>query len=104
MVTLHIENTVRDYETWKGVFDKFDRFRADAGARSYRVSRQVDDGNKVAVDVDFDTVAEAASFRDGLAQIWKTPQSQQELLSHSTPVIYEVAAEQTISATAASTA
>ena len=54
--TLHIENTVRDYATWKPVVDKFDRFRADNGVRSYRLSRSVDDGNRVFIDLDFDSV------------------------------------------------
>ena len=36
MAILHIENTVHDFDTWKAAFDKFERFRADHGVRSYR--------------------------------------------------------------------
>jgi len=104
MATLHIENTVRDYEAWKSVFDKFDRFRADQGVRSYRVSRQVDDGNQITVDLEFDTADEATAFRGALEQIWRTPQSQEQLVEHGTPVVYELADAQVLSAAAASTA
>ena len=90
MATLHIENTVRDFEEWKAVFDKFDRFRAEKGMRSYRMARQVDDPNKVVVDLDFDSIEEATDFRGALEQIWRTPQSQQQLVAHSTPVLYDV--------------
>jgi hypothetical protein len=104
MVTLHIENTVHDYESWKSAFDKFERFRADSGVRSYRLSRKVEDGNQVAVDLEFATAAEATAFRGALEQIWRTPQSQQQLVEHGTPVLYEVTVDRTLSAAAASTA
>lgn len=104
MVTLHIENTVHDYDAWKGVFDKFDRFRADHGVRSYRLSRRVDDGNQITVDLEFGTAEQAIAFRGALEQIWRTPQSREQLIDHGTPVLYEVADEKVFSATAASTA
>lgn len=104
MVTLHIENTVHDYATWKSVFDKFDRFRADQGVRSYRVARRVDDGNQITIDLEFDTTDEATAFRGALEQIWRTPQSREQLVEHGTPAIYEVADSRVLSATAASTA
>jgi hypothetical protein len=102
MITLHIENTVRDFDTWKAAFDKFDRFRGDQGVRAYRVARRVDDGNQVTVDLDFDTTEAAVGFKAALERIWATPQSRQELESHSAPVVYEVAEERILSAAAAS--
>lgn len=90
MPTLHIENTVHDFEEWKAVFDKFDRFRAEKGMRAYRLSREVDVPNKVTVDMEFDSVEEALAFREALAQIWRTPQSQQQLVAHAVPVLYDV--------------
>ena len=33
MTTLHVENTVRDYEAWQEAFDNFERFRAENGVR-----------------------------------------------------------------------
>lgn len=104
MTTLHIENTVTDFEAWKKVFDKFERFRADQGVRSYRLSRRADNGNEVVVDLDFDTAQEATAFRGALEQIWRTPQSQQHLVEHSTPVVYEVVVARTLTAADASTA
>ena len=96
MATLHIENAVRDFEEWKAVFDKFDRFRAEKGMRSYRMARQVDDPRKVVIDLDFDSLREATEFREALEQIWRTPQSQQQLVAHSTPVLYDLVEERAL--------
>jgi hypothetical protein len=96
MATLHIENTVRDFEEWKAVFDKFDRFRADKGTRGYRLSRLVDDPSTVVVDLDFDSIEDATLFRGALEQIWQTPQSKQQLVSHRTPLVYDVVEQRQI--------
>ena len=90
MATLHVENTVRDFDEWKAVFDKFDRFRVEKGMRGYRMSRLVDDPNTITVDLDFDSVEDATAFRGALAQIWTTPQSQEQMVSHNEPKVYEV--------------
>lgn len=103
MTTLHIENTVQDFDAWKEAFDRFERFRADQGVRSYRLSRRADNANEVAVDLDFDTVEAATAFSGALEQIWRTPQSQQHLVAHSVPVVYDVVVNRTLSAAAAST-
>jgi hypothetical protein len=58
--------------------------------RAYRLSRQVDDGNRVTIDMDFDSVEDASDFRGALEQIWQTPQSKQQLVSHETPLLYDV--------------
>lgn len=89
MATLHIENQVRDFETWKTVFDKFDRFRAEQKVRSYRMSRRVDDPSRIAIDLEFDSVQDATAFRGALEQIWTTPQSKEHLVSHETPLLLE---------------
>jgi hypothetical protein len=90
MPSLRIENTVRDFDAWKAVFDKFDRFRIDKGMRAYRMSRLVDDPHQVTIDLDFDTVEDATAFRGALEQIWRTPQSQGQLASHGTARVYDV--------------
>jgi hypothetical protein len=90
MATLHIENTVKDFDEWKAVFDKFDRFRAEKGMRAYRMSRRVDDPNNVVVDLDFDSVEEATAFRGALEQIWRTPQSKEQVVTHEAPLLYDV--------------
>lgn len=102
MTILHIENTIHDFGAWKAAFDKFDRFRADQGVRSYRLSRRADDGNQVVVDLEFDDVEAAHAFRIGLDQIWRTPQSREQLVAHAEPVVYEVVEERVPTAAAAS--
>jgi len=90
MATLHIENIVHDYDAWKAVFDKFERFRAEKGVRSYRLSRYADEPNKVTIDLDFDSFEDAATFRGALEQIWTTPQSKEQLVSHGTPRLLDL--------------
>lgn len=102
MATLHIENTVHDYTEWKRVFDKFDRFRADNGVRSYRLARRVDDERQISIDLEFDTAAEALAYRGALERIWRTPQSKAQLVAHGTPVVLDVVEEHPVSAAAAS--
>ena len=93
MATLHIENTVKDFDEWKAVFDKFERFRAEKGMRAYRMARRVDDPHQVTIDLDFDSIEEATAFRGALEQIWRTPQSKEQLLHHGTPALYDVVEE-----------
>lgn len=50
MVTVHVENEVHDYDTWRASFDKFEAFRAEQGVRSYRIARSVAEPNRVHVD------------------------------------------------------
>ena len=88
--TLHIENTVRDYASWQKVFDKFERFRADNGVRSYRICRKADDPNQVMIDLEFATTAEAEAFVPMLERIWSTPQSHDQLVAHATPELHEL--------------
>ena len=96
MTTLHIENTVHDYDAWKGAFDKFDRARRDRGVRSYRISRGHDDANRVLVDLEFDSTTRAEEFGEFLRGIWRTPQSQSVLADHRPPVVLEVVEAQTL--------
>lgn len=94
--TLHIENQVRDYDSWKQTFDKFERFRAEQNVRAYRLGRGVEDPNHVTVDLVFDSVADAQAFRASLEKIWATPQSKEELVAHSSPVILDLVTDHTL--------
>lgn len=85
MITVHIENRVHDYASWKEAFDRFDRARAERGVRGYRVCRGLDDPSHVTVDLDFDTPAEAVAFRGFLEKVWATPRSERELAGHAAP-------------------
>lgn len=94
--TLHIENTVHDYESWKQVFDRFDRFRAERGVRAYRLARRTDDDHQIVIDLDFDSPDEATAFGAALEKVWRSPQSQQHLVQHETPTTFEVVEERTL--------
>ena len=87
--SLQIRNTVHDFEAWKVAFDKYERFRADHGVRSYRVLRRADDAQDVQVILDFDTPEAAVEFRGRLEQIWRTQQSRAQLSAHDEPLLLE---------------
>ena len=88
--TVHIENTVRDYASWQGAFDKFERFRAENGVTSYRICRRASNPDEVAVDLEFGTREEAEAFVPKLEKIWGTPQSHEQLVSHGAPQLLEL--------------
>lgn len=96
MATLHIENTVRDFDSWKSTFDKYDSLRREKGVRSYRMTRSHDDPNQVMVDLTFDSVSRAEDFCEVLEKVWRSPQSRAELLTHSAPRIVEMVEERTL--------
>jgi hypothetical protein len=96
MTTLHIENQVRDYDTWKTVFDKFDRERRTRGVRSYRIVRAADDPNQVLIDMEFDSTTRAEEFQEFLRGVLATPQSRAQLVDHTAPRVYDVAEERTL--------
>lgn len=93
MTTLHIENTVRDYDAWKANFDKFDRARRDRGVRSYKVTRGHEDPTTVIIDLDFDSTTRAEEFREFLRGVMATPQAKRELVDHRPAVILDVMEE-----------
>ena len=90
MTTLHIDNTIHDYDAWKAAFDKFDRARRERGVLAYRVTRGLEDPSRVMIDLDFDDVTRAEDFREFLEGVWRTPQSQGLLTEHGQPLVLEV--------------
>ena len=96
MATLHIENVVHDFDSWKAAFDKYDRLRREKGVRSFRMTRHHDDPTKVVVDLDFDSVSRAEDFCAVLEKIWQSPQSKAELVSHTKPLIVDVVEQRTL--------
>ena len=88
--TIHVENTVKDFDTWKANFDKFEHFRAEQGVRSYRVRRGHDEPNNVLVDLEFADEAAAQAFVPKLVQIMSTPQATGQLVHHTAPRIFAV--------------
>ena len=99
MTTVHIENTVQDFDTWKANFDKYERFRAEQGVRSYRVSRSLTQPNEVLIDLEFCDQTAAQAFLPHLEQIMRSPQARAQLVRHSVPRLYTVVTERVPSAT-----
>lgn len=80
MTTLHIEHAITDFEVWKGAFDRFADFRTQAGVRSHRVLRPIDDPAYVVIDLEFDTTGEAEKFLDFLrTTVWSSPDNSPAL-------------------------
>jgi hypothetical protein len=75
MHILRIEHQIRDFDTWKGAFDRFSDFRQQSGVRGYRLFRPTDDPNYIMVDLEFDSPSEAESF---LAALWRNVWSSRE--------------------------
>jgi quinol monooxygenase YgiN len=99
MTTVHIENTVQDYDSWKANFDKYERFRAEQGVQSYRVSRSLTAPGEVLIDLEFCDEAAAQAFLPKLDQIMRSPQAQTQLVRHSAPRLYAIVTERVPSAT-----
>lgn len=80
MPTLHIEHPISDFDTWSGAFSRFADARRQAGVRSHRVQRPIDDPNYVLVDLDFDTTEAAESFLGFLTTVvWANPENSPAL-------------------------
>jgi hypothetical protein len=94
--TLHIENTVREFDAWKQVFDRFERFRTEGEVRHLRVSRRSDNPSLVSIDLDFDSAAQALAFLERLQKVWASPQSQEQLTDHAAAVLQELVESRTL--------
>jgi hypothetical protein len=70
MTILHVEHAISDFDVWKRAFDSDPVHREQSGVRRYRVFRPADDPNYILLDLEFDTVAEARSFRTALEGLW----------------------------------
>jgi hypothetical protein len=80
MITVRIENTVRDYDTWRANFDRFDGFRAENGVRAYRVGRAIAAPDQVFVDLQFADRPTAEAFLPKLEQVLNSPQAQKQII------------------------
>ena len=93
MATLHVSNIVKNYDAWKGNFDKFEQARKDRGVRGYRIAQDGEEPARVIVDLDFDSSTRAEEFAEFLRGVMSTPQATAVLLEHDTPVVLEVMEE-----------
>ena len=73
--TLRVELRVRDYDLWRGAFERDAGGRHDAGMRRYRIFRPTDDAACVMLDADFDTAQEAEAFLNIMrTRVWPDPE------------------------------
>lgn len=80
MPTLHIEHPISDLGTWLGAFNRFEEARRNAGVRSHRIQQPVDDDKYIYVALDFDSVEEAAAFKEFLeTTVWASAESSPAL-------------------------
>ncbi len=63
-VTLVVHHHVRDFATWKRVFDEHESVRRGHGELEHRVYQNLDDRNAVVVHNDFPSEDAALAFRD----------------------------------------
>jgi hypothetical protein len=72
---VQLEHPVRDFQTWKAAFDRDPVDRKASGVRAYQIYRPSDDLNYVAVNLEFDSLGEAESFKLALQELWRSPQA-----------------------------
>jgi hypothetical protein len=73
MATLHIEHAITDLETWLGAFGRVSEARVNAGVLAERVTQPVDDDHYICVELDFETVEAAESFKRFLeTKVWSS--------------------------------
>jgi hypothetical protein len=80
MPTLHIEHPISDLQTWLGAFNRFEEARTKAGVRSQRVHQPIDDDKYIYVALDFDSIDEAAAFKEFLeTTVWASAEASPAL-------------------------
>jgi hypothetical protein len=76
MATLHIEHPITDLETWLGAFGRFGEARRNAGVLAERVTQPADDDRYICVELDFETVEGAESFKRFLeTRVWSSDEA-----------------------------
>ena len=75
MPVLQIEHPVRDFEAWKAAFDSDPARREVGGVRRYEIYRPIDDPNYIGVNLEFDSQGTAEAFKQGLEELWQSPQA-----------------------------
>ena len=76
MATLHIEHAITDLATWLGAFARFDEARQKAGVRAQRIFQPVDDDKYIYIQLDFDSIEQAAAFQRFLeSTVWASAEA-----------------------------
>ncbi|HYO34138.1 MAG TPA: hypothetical protein VES21_14960 [Nocardioidaceae bacterium] len=92
MPSLQIEHAVSDFDHWLAAFQRFSDARAEAGVKTYRVQRPVDDPNYVVIELDFEGVEAAQRFLGFLrTTVWASPENAPALVGAPRTRILEAA-------------
>lgn len=95
MPTLQIEHPITDFEVWRRAFDADPVRRKESGVQRYRVFRPLDDPRYVKIDLDFESVAAAESFREALQELWGSGRAAPALAgAPRTRIVEEVQSEE----------
>jgi hypothetical protein len=90
MHVLQIEHPIRDFDTWKGAFDRFSGKRQESGVRRHQVIRPTDDQNYVIIELGFDSLSEAASYLAWLRrEVWASREAAPALMGEPQTRIVE---------------
>jgi hypothetical protein len=85
MPILHIEHEISDLATWLEAFNRFAPAREQAGVQQAEVFQPSDDPNYIVVNLRFESVDAASSFRTFLHDvIWKSPEASPALVGAPT--------------------
>ena len=95
MTTLRLEHAISDFALWKTAFDRDPVDRAGSGVRGHRIHRPVDDQAYVVVDMDFDSVPAAETFRGALEQLWQSREAAPALAGRPQVRIVETVESET---------
>ena len=81
MPVLHIEHEISDLETWLNAFKRFGTAREAAGVTQTDVYQPTEDPNYIVINMRFENVDAASSFRDFLIErIWSSQESAPALV------------------------
>jgi hypothetical protein len=91
MHVLQIEHPIRDFDTWKGAFDRVHGRRQQSGVRRHRLLQPTDNPNYVIIDLEFDSANEAEAFLDFLQRnVWSSQEAAPALMGDPQTRIVEV--------------
>ena len=62
MATLIVKQSVKDFDSWKKVFDSVEDIRKSSGEKSYQIYRKYADGNDMVIMFDWDTAENARKY------------------------------------------
>ena len=90
MATLHVEQTVSDFNAFKQMFDTDPADRKGSGVTEYRLSRAADDPNHVLIDMELDSIEDAQALLRKLKVVWQSPQATAFLTGAPQATVTEV--------------